>query len=99
MHGTPMYVAFLALTLSAWMALGEPVLAWLGRRMEYQADRFYLRHGGTVEEMQAALAELARQNLARTEALRRRETIFHPLPSISNRLHAAGRFVGVQRGE
>jgi hypothetical protein len=25
--------------------------------------------------------------------MRRRETIFHPLPSVSNRLHAAGQFL------
>jgi Zn-dependent protease with chaperone function len=89
---SPLYIAFLALTLSAWMAIGEPVLAYLGRRLEYQADRFYLRHGGTLDEMRAALDELARQNLARTEQMRRRETIFHPLPSITNRLHAAGEY-------
>jgi len=89
---SPLYIAFLALTLSAWMAIGEPVLAYLGRRLEYQGDRFYLRHGGTLDEMRAALDELARQNLARTEQMRRRETIFHPLPSITNRLHAAGKY-------
>jgi Zn-dependent protease with chaperone function len=89
---SPLYIAFLALTLSAWMAIGEPVLAYLGRRLESQADRFYLRHGGTLDEMRAALEELARQNLARTEQMRRRETIFHPLPSIANRLHAAGEY-------
>jgi Zn-dependent protease with chaperone function len=89
---SPLYIAFLALTLSAWMAIGEPVLAYLGRRLEYQADRFYLRHGGNLDEMRAALDELARQNLARTEQMRRRETIFHPLPSITNRLHAAGEY-------
>jgi Zn-dependent protease with chaperone function len=89
---SPLYIAFLALTLSAWMAIGEPVLAYLGRRLEYQADRFYLRHGGSLDEMRAALDDLARQNLARTEQMRRRETIFHPLPSITNRLHAAGEY-------
>jgi Zn-dependent protease with chaperone function len=89
---SPLYIAFLALTLSAWMAIGEPVLAYLGRRLEYQADRFYLRHGGTPDEMRSALEDLAHQNLARTESLRRRETIFHPLPSITNRLHAAGEY-------
>jgi Zn-dependent protease with chaperone function len=89
---SPLYIAFLALTLSAWMAIGEPVLAYLGRRLEYQADRFYLRQGGTLDDMRAALEELAHQNLARTESLRRRETIFHPLPSITNRLHAAGEY-------
>jgi Zn-dependent protease with chaperone function len=89
---SPVYIAFLALTLSAWMAIGEPVLAYLGRRLEYQADRFYLRQGGNLDEMRCALEELAHQNLARTESLRRRETIFHPLPSITNRLHAAGEY-------
>jgi Zn-dependent protease with chaperone function len=74
------------------MAIGEPVLAYLGRRLEYQADRFYLRNGGNVEEMRSALEELAHQNLARTEQMGRRETIFHPLPSIANRLHAAGEY-------
>jgi Zn-dependent protease with chaperone function len=94
---SPLYVAFMTLTLSVWMCLGEPVLAYLGRRLEYQADRFYLRHGGTLDEMRAALDELARRNLARTEAMRRRETIFHPLPSVSNRLHAAGQFLDRRR--
>lgn len=90
--GSPLYVAFLAVTLSAWMVLAEPVLAYFGRRLEYQADRFYLRHGGTAGQMQAALAELAARNLARTEVMRRRETIFHPLPSVNNRLYAARAF-------
>ena len=86
---SPLYIAFLALTISGWMAVGEPVLAYLGRRLEYQADRHYLRSGGNVPEMERALEELARQNLARTEVMRRRETIFHPLPSVTNRLHRA----------
>lgn len=90
--GTPVYIAFLAFTISLWMVIGEPVLAYLGRRLEYQADRHYLRTGGSLAEMQTALDELARQNLARTEAMRRRETLFHPLPSIANRLHRAGEF-------
>lgn len=90
--GSPVYVAFLALTLSVWMALGEPVLAYFGRRLEYQADRFYLRNGGTTAQMRVALAELAERNLARTESMRRRETIFHPLPSVANRLYAAREF-------
>lgn len=90
--GSPLYVAFLAMTLSVWMAIGEPVLAYFGRRLEYQADRFYLRHGGTTAEMRVALAELAERNLARTESMRRRETIFHPLPSVANRLYAAREF-------
>jgi len=90
--GSPIYIAFLAVTISLWMVLGEPVLAYLGRRLEYQADRFYLRSGGTLAEMQQAIDELARQNLARTEAMRRRETIFHPLPCIANRLHRAREF-------
>jgi Zn-dependent protease with chaperone function len=71
------------------MALGEPLLAYLGRRLEYQADRHYLRRGGTLQDMRSALSELAQRNLARTEPLHRRHTIFHPLPSVSNRLHAA----------
>ena len=45
------------------MVLGEPFLAYFGRRLEYQADRFYLRNGGTLDEMRAALDELAKQNL------------------------------------
>lgn len=94
--GSPVYIAFLAFTISLWMVLGEPVLAYLGRRLEYQADRHYLRSGGSLAEMQTALDELARQNLARTEAMRRRETLFHPLPSISNRLHRAGEFESQQ---
>ena len=87
------YIAWLALTLSLWMALGEPVLAYLGRRLEYQADRFYLRHGGTLPEMRTALEELSHRNHARTEGLRRRHTVFHPLPSVWNRLHAARQFL------
>jgi Zn-dependent protease with chaperone function len=93
---SPVYVAFVALTLSVWMALGQPVLAYLGRRLEYQADRFYLRSGGTLDEMRAALSELARRNVARTEPLRRRQTIFHPLPSVANRLDRAARFVSAK---
>jgi Zn-dependent protease with chaperone function len=89
--GRPVYIAWLALTLSLWMALGEPVLAYLGRRLEYQADRFYIRHG-TTDEMQSALDELCRRNLARTEDLSLGQTIFHPLPSVANRLHAARRY-------
>jgi STE24 endopeptidase len=87
--GLPPAIAWMALCLSVWMALGEPILAYLGRRLEYQADRFFLRSGGTLETMRAALSELADRNLARTEELRRRQNIFHPLPSVWNRLHAA----------
>jgi Zn-dependent protease with chaperone function len=90
--GLPPYIAWLALTLSAWMALGEPLLAYLGRRLEYQADRYYLRHGGTSDEMRAALGELSRRNLARTEGLRRRQRVLHPLPSVTSRLFAARRY-------
>ena len=91
--GHPSYLAWLALTFSLWMALGEPLLAYLGRRLEYQADRHYLRHGGHPSGMRDALHELSARNLARTEGLRRRHTIFHPLPSVWNRLHAARQFV------
>jgi STE24 endopeptidase len=91
--GLPPYIAWLALTLSLWMAITEPFLAYLGRRLEYQADRFYLRHGGTVDEMRAALDELSRRNLARTEGLPRRQALFHPLPTVWNRLHAAELYV------
>jgi STE24 endopeptidase len=91
--GLPPYIAWLALCLSLWMALGEPLLAYLGRRLEYQADRFYLRQGGSIAEMTTALEELSHRNLARTDDVRRRHTMFHPLPSIPNRLHAAKRFV------
>ncbi len=94
--GSPVYVVFLALILSLWMAIGEPVLAYFGRRLEYQADRHYLRSGGTIEEMRIALEELAKQNLARTEQMRRRETIFHPLPSVNNRLFAAKKYARQQ---
>jgi Zn-dependent protease with chaperone function len=87
--GLPPAIAWMALCLSVWMAIGEPALAYLGRRLEYQADRFFLRSGGTLATMRAALFELADRNLARTEGLRRRQTVFHPLPSIWNRLHAA----------
>jgi Zn-dependent protease with chaperone function len=90
--GRPPYIAWLALTLSAWMALGEPLLAYLGRRLEYQADRFYLRHGGNTDEMREALGELSRRNLARTEGLRRRQRVLHPLPSVASRLFAARRY-------
>jgi len=95
--GLPPYIAWLGLTLSAWMALGEPLLAYLGRRMEYQADRFYLRHGGSREEMGLALAELSDRNLARTEGLRRRQRFLHPLPSITARLFAAQEFERLHR--
>ena len=91
--GQPPYLAWLALLFSLWMAASEPILAYLGRRLEYQADRFYLRHGGSPSHMRAALEELSHRNLARTEGLRRRLTLFHPLPSVWNRLHAARRFV------
>ena len=86
------FIAWLALLISLWMALGEPVLAYLGRRLEYQADRFYLRCGGNLAEMRIALEELSSRNHARTEGLRRRDTIFHPLPSVWNRLHAASQY-------
>jgi STE24 endopeptidase len=90
--GLPPAIAWIALCLSAWMAVGEPVLAYLGRRLEYQADRFFLRSGGTLAMIRVALSELADRNLARTEELRRRQNIFHPLPSVWNRLHAANIF-------
>ena len=90
------YIAWLALIFSLWMGIGEPALAYAGRRLEYQADRYYLSHGGTLAEMSASLEELSHRNLARTEQLQRRHTMFHPLPSVWNRLHAAREFLDRQ---
>lgn len=83
------YLIWMALGISIWMAVGEPMLAYLGRRLEYQADRFFLRNGGNTESLQSALEELSNRNHARSEKLRRRDTLLHPLPSIWNRVHAA----------
>ena len=33
-------LVWMALGLSLWMAMGEPILAFFGRRLEYQADRY-----------------------------------------------------------
>ena len=56
-------------------------------------DRYGNTTAGTIPlAMQTALEELSRRNLARTETLRRRHTMFHPLPSVWNRLHAAKLF-------
>jgi Zn-dependent protease with chaperone function len=85
---TPVYIAHLALWFSIWMAIGEPLLSYLSRRLEYQADRFYLRHG-TLAEMRAALSELSQRNLARTDALPRRQSLVQPLPTVANRLRRA----------
>ncbi len=90
--GTPFYITLLAFTLSVLMGMGEPLLAYLGRRLEYQADRFYIRHGGTAAALQDALLELSERNLARTQWLRRRQTMFHPMPSVANRVFSARRY-------
>lgn len=91
-RATPVFIAWLAMTLTAWLAMTEPLIAFVGRRMEYAADRHYLRHGGTLHDLHAALTELSRRNLARTDALPRRRTALHPLPSIGARLHRAQQF-------
>lgn len=89
MTGSALYVPWLALTFTAWMAGGQPLLAYLGRRLEYQADRFYLRSGGSVDEMRQALHELSDRNLARTDHQSRRQGMFHPLPAVARRIRAA----------
>lgn len=88
-RGTPVFIAWLALTLSTWLAISEPLIAFVGRRIEYAADRYYLRHGGTPLEMRAALTELSRRNIERTDAQSRRRSALRPLPSVGARLHRA----------
>jgi len=97
--GTPVYIAWLAMILTAWLALTEPLVAWIGRRFEYAADRHFLRNGGTLDEMRAALQELSRRNLASTDAQSRRRTIFHPLPSVDARLRCAERFLNKRKAD
>ena len=87
--GSIAYVPWLALLFTAWMVLGQPALAYLGRRLEYQADRFYLDHGGSLAEMSAALGELSQRDLARTDTTRRRQSLIEPVPIITRRLLAA----------
>lgn len=91
--GSPMYIPWLAMVFTGWMVLSHPVLAYLGRRLEYQADRFYLRHGGTFEEMRAAIVELSQRDLARTDLTRRRQSLVQALPTPARRLQAAKAFL------
>jgi Zn-dependent protease with chaperone function len=74
---TPVSIAWLAMLLTTWTALTEPTAAFIGRQLERLADRYYLRHGGTPEEMRAALTELSRRNLERAGALPRRSLPRH----------------------
>lgn len=87
--GSAAYIPWLAMFFTAWMVLGQPVLAYIGRRMEYQADRFYLDHGGNSDEMATALGQLSQRDLARTDTTRRRQSLIEPLPIITRRLRAA----------
>ena len=48
-------------TATFWLG---PLLAWVSRRHEYQADAFSRRLLGTVAPMQSALVKLGRENLA-----------------------------------
>ena len=68
-------------------------LAW--RPMHGYAISTWIRQrsGGTLEEMEAALAELAMRNLARTDELSRSRTMLHPVPSITARLGRARRYL------
>jgi STE24 endopeptidase len=95
--GTPVFIAWLAMILTAWLAVTEPIVAWIGRRFEYAADRHFLRSGGTLEQMSDALCELSRRNLASTDAQSRRRTLFHPLPSVDARLRRAERFLNQRK--
>ena len=88
--GSIAYLPWMALFFTAWMVLGQPALAYLGRRLEYQADRFYLDHGGNLEEMSAALAQLSQRDLVRTDTMRRRQSLVEPVPIVARRLLAAG---------
>jgi len=89
---SPMYIPRLAMVITCSMIAFHPLLAYLGHRLEYQADRFYLRHGGTPEEMKLALEELSRRNLARTDLTRRHQSIVQAMPTPARRLHAAERY-------
>jgi len=93
MVGSPMYIPWLAMFITCWMILSHPVLAYVGRRLEYQADRFYLRSGGSAEEMRTALLELSRRNLARTDLTLRRQSLVQAMPTPARRLAAAERYV------
>ncbi len=93
--GSAIYLAWLAFFFTLWMVITQPILAYFGRRLEYQADRFFLRHG-SFEQMKSALAELSERNLARTDRLQRRQSAFHPLPTVANRLHRAKIYAGLK---
>ncbi|HEX2972478.1 MAG TPA: M48 family metalloprotease [Tepidisphaeraceae bacterium] len=90
---SPLYIPWLAMLFTGWMVLSYPALAYLGRRLEYQADRFYLRHGGTFEEMRTAIEELSQRNLARTDLTLRRQSLVQALPTPARRLRAAQMFL------
>ena len=87
--GSAIYIPWLALFFTTWMILGQPALAYIGRRLEYQADRFYLDHGGSLEEMRQALGELSHRDLARTDTTRRRQSLIEAVPIVARRIRAA----------
>ena len=91
--GLPTYVPRLAMVITCWMIASHPLLAYVGRRLEYQADRFYLRHGGSLEEMQAALEELSRRNLARTDLTTPYQSVVQAMPTPARRLRAAEKYL------
>ncbi len=90
--GSPAYIPPFAFIFTSWMIASHPLLAYLGRRFEYLADRFYLRHGGTPDEMKLAIEELSRRDLARTDLTRPRQSIVQAMPTPVRRIQAAEHF-------
>jgi hypothetical protein len=78
--------AFLGCTL--WSFLGLLVLPFFSRAGVFEADRWALDHGATSASLLLAMTEI--DQLQDDEPARSRwvERVFHPVPSIENRLKA-----------
>ncbi|HWH14325.1 MAG TPA: M48 family metalloprotease, partial [Miltoncostaeaceae bacterium] len=81
-------VAALAATATVWSWLGLLALPSLGRRQAYAADRFWLEAGGDPGVLRDALELLASRNLTERSRPVWVERVFHPVPSLENRLAA-----------
>lgn len=75
-----------ALIFNLWSFLGLLVLPSLSRPGVYEADRFALKAGAPVPTLTEVIETLDKQQDDEPSRNRWIETIFHPIPSVENRI-------------
>jgi STE24 endopeptidase len=87
--GEPRFVPHVLLTLAALQLATAPLLAWISRRYEWEADRFALELTRDPAAVEAVFRELAAVNLSDLAPPRLLHTLFAGHPTIPERVAAA----------